>query len=100
MALSRINSSMIGAGDVSNTEHAYLNSVSSNVQTQIDGAGVADVKFLGHNGSQANITGDGTVATVNFTKYLIKEMITPQTILLLLRSRDITCFAVWSHGLA
>ena len=39
MALSRINSSMIGAGDVSNTEHAYLNSVSSNVQTQIDGVG-------------------------------------------------------------
>ncbi len=39
MALSRINSSMIGAGDVSNTEHAYLNSVTSNVQTQIDGAG-------------------------------------------------------------
>tara|TARA_R100001463_G_scaffold119545_1_gene175438 strand:+ start:781 stop:1422 length:642 start_codon:yes stop_codon:yes gene_type:complete len=38
MALSRINSSMIGAGDVSNTEHAYLNSVSSNVQTQIEGA--------------------------------------------------------------
>ena len=40
MALSRINSSMIGAGDVSNTEHAYLNSVTSNVQTQIDGAGL------------------------------------------------------------
>ena len=39
MALSRINSSMIGAGDVSNTEHAYLNSVTSNVQTQIDAAG-------------------------------------------------------------
>ncbi len=40
MALSRINSNMVGAGDVSNTEHAYLNSISSNVQTQIAGAGV------------------------------------------------------------
>lgn len=39
MALSRINSSMIGAGDVSNDEHSYLNSVTSNVQTQIDGVG-------------------------------------------------------------
>jgi len=39
MALSRINSSMIGAGDVSNTEHAYLNSLTSNVQTQIAGVG-------------------------------------------------------------
>ena len=39
MALSRVNSKMVGAGDVSNAEHAYLNSVTSNVQTQIDGAG-------------------------------------------------------------
>ena len=39
MALSRINSSMIGAGDVSNTEHAYLNSLTSNVQTQFAGTG-------------------------------------------------------------
>ena len=34
-----IDSAKIGAGDVSNTEHAYLNSVSSNVQTQISAAG-------------------------------------------------------------
>ena len=32
---------MIGAGDVSNDEHSYLNSVTSNVQTQIDGVGGA-----------------------------------------------------------
>ena len=43
MALSRINSSMVGAGDVSNTEHAYLNSVTSNVQTQIDEVGLTGV---------------------------------------------------------
>ena len=46
MALSRINSSMIGAGDVSNDEHSYLNSVTSNVQTQIDGAGGNKRVFL------------------------------------------------------
>ena len=34
-----IDSVKIGAGDVSNTEHAYLNSISSNVQTQIAGVG-------------------------------------------------------------
>ena len=34
-----IDSVKIGAGDVSNTEHAFLNSVTSNVQTQISGAG-------------------------------------------------------------
>ena len=67
MALSRINSSMIGAGDVSNTEHAYLNSVSSNVQTQIDGAGVTDVKFLAQpSGLLSNVTGNGTTYSVVF----------------------------------
>tara|TARA_Y100001938_G_C8043518_1_gene407526 strand:- start:532 stop:1188 length:657 start_codon:yes stop_codon:yes gene_type:complete len=62
MALSRVNSNMIGAGDVSNTEHAYLNSVTSNVQTQIDGAGggawttkVSETAFT--NASSINITG-------------------------------------------
>ena len=34
-----VDSAKIGAGDVSNAEHAYLNSVSSNVQTQISAAG-------------------------------------------------------------
>ena len=34
-----IDSAKIGAGDVSNTEHAFLNSITSNVQTQISGAG-------------------------------------------------------------
>jgi len=64
MALSRINSSMIGAGDVSNTEHAYLNSVSSNVQTQINGAGATDVKFLAYPASSGtNATGAGTLYT-------------------------------------
>lgn len=56
MALSRINSSMIGAGDVSNTEHAYLNSVTSNVQTQIDGVGggkILQVKISNALSSQA-----------------------------------------------
>jgi hypothetical protein len=38
---SLIPSPMIGAGDVSNTEHAFLNSLSSNVQTQIAAAGGA-----------------------------------------------------------
>ena len=67
MALSRINSSMIGAGDVSNTEHAYLNSVSSNVQTQIDGAGVADVKFQARNSStDSNVTGNTGTPTIDF----------------------------------
>ena len=37
---------MIGAGDVSNTEHAYLNSVTSNVQTQINGAGLTSKQGL------------------------------------------------------
>jgi len=36
---SLIPSPMIGAGDVSNAEHAFLNSVTSNVQTQISAAG-------------------------------------------------------------
>ena len=36
-----VDSAKIGAGDVSNAEHAYLNSVSSNVQTQISAAGGA-----------------------------------------------------------
>ena len=38
MAINKINSNMIGAGDVSNAEHAYLNSVTSNIQTQISSA--------------------------------------------------------------
>jgi len=38
MAINKINSNMIGAGDVSNAEHAYLNSVTSNIQTQISNA--------------------------------------------------------------
>ena len=66
MALSRINSSMVGAGDVSNTEHAYLNSVTSNVQTQIDGAGVTDVKFLAHSTGSSNKTGAGTTYKILF----------------------------------
>jgi len=41
-----IDSVKIGAGDVSNTEHAFLNSVSSNVQTQISGASGPQFKFL------------------------------------------------------
>ena len=36
---SLIPSPMIGAGDVSNAEHAFLNSLTSNVQTQIASAG-------------------------------------------------------------
>ena len=55
MALSRVNSNMVGAGDVSNTEHAYLNSISSNVQTQITGNNLPAV------GSSGNVlTSDGT----------------------------------------
>jgi len=42
-----IDSAKIGAGDVSNTEHAYLNSVSSNVQTQIAAAGGVATGFIG-----------------------------------------------------
>ncbi len=55
MALSRVNSKMVGAGDVSNAEHAYLNSISSNVQTQITGNNLPAV------GSSGNVlTSDGT----------------------------------------
>jgi len=36
---SLIPSPMIGAGDVSNAEHAFLNSVTSNIQTQVSAAG-------------------------------------------------------------
>ena len=55
MALSRVNSKMVGAGDVSNAEHAYLNSISSNVQTQITGNNLPAV------GSSGNVlTSDGS----------------------------------------
>ena len=55
MAVKRLNSNMVGAGDVSNTEHAYLNSISSNVQTQITGNNLPAV------GSSGNVlTSDGT----------------------------------------
>jgi len=52
-----IDSVKIGAGDVTNSEHAFLNSVTSNVQTQIDGAG-GGVVFLGStsSGSQRDYT--------------------------------------------
>ena len=69
MALSRINSSMIGAGDVSNTEHAYLNSVTSNVQTQIDGAGgnykngMTDFNLASATGTKITVTGLGFTPT-------------------------------------
>ncbi len=55
MAVKRLNSNMVGAGDVSNAEHAYLNSISSNVQTQITGNNLPAV------GSSGNVlTSDGT----------------------------------------
>jgi hypothetical protein len=59
MALSRINSSMIGAGDVSNTEHAYLNSVSSNVQTQINAVPANNVSA---NASSAYKSGNQSIS--------------------------------------
>jgi hypothetical protein len=61
-----IDSAKIGAGDVSNSEHAFLNSVTSNVQTQIDGAGVTDVKFLAHSTGINNVTGAGTIYKILF----------------------------------
>ena len=48
MAVKRLNSNMVGAGDVSNTEHAYLNSISSNVQTQITGNNLPAVGSSGN----------------------------------------------------
>ena len=59
MALSRVNSKMVGAGDVSNAEHAYLNSVSSNIQTQVTNA--AATPALPAVGSSGNVlTSDGS----------------------------------------
>ena len=45
MAINKINSNMIGAGDVSNAEHAYLNSVTSNVMAPLDWALKIDVNI-------------------------------------------------------
>ena len=59
MAVKRLNSNMVGAGDVSNAEHAYLNSVSSNIQTQVTNA--AATPALPAVGSSGNVlTSDGT----------------------------------------
>jgi hypothetical protein len=57
-----IDSAKIGAGDVSNTEHAFLNSISSNVQTQIAGAGAKAEACHFHVTctNRLNVTGNGT----------------------------------------
>ena len=45
MAISRINSRMVGDGSVDNTEHGYLDGATSNVQTQLSGAGYDDASI-------------------------------------------------------
>jgi len=61
-----IDSVKIGAGDVSNTEHAFLNSVSSNVQTQISGVGGGKIlQVIGTTGSSSTASTTNT-AWVNY----------------------------------
>ena len=57
---SLIPSPMIGAGDVSNAEHAFLNSLSSNVQTQITAAGGKVVQVV-NTQTGASATGTTTI---------------------------------------
>jgi len=54
MSTTRIPSDMVGAGDVSDTEHAYLNSLTANVQTAIDAAG--GLTGITDNASESAIT--------------------------------------------
>ena len=57
-----IDSAKIGAGDVSNTEHAYLNSISSNIQTQVSAAGgfTPGASVYRNSGTQTITTGTVT----------------------------------------
>jgi len=62
-----IDATKLADGTVTSTELQYINTLSSNAQTQIDGAGgVTDSKFLAlTNATQSNVTGNGQV--VNLT---------------------------------
>ena len=56
-----IDAAKLADGTVTSTELQYINSLSSNAQTQISGAGVTDIKFLAClTSDQSNVTGDGT----------------------------------------
>lgn len=62
-----IDSAKIGAGDVSNTEHAYLNSITSNIQTQLGNVGGGKVLQVINSSysTQVNSVGDtGLTATI------------------------------------
>lgn len=65
-----IDSAKIGAGDVSNTEHAFLNSISSNVQTQIAGAGAS--AYSGYaSRNQNTASGTQAITGVGFTPKIV-----------------------------
>ena len=67
-----IDSAKIGAGDVSNTEHAYLNSISSNVQTQIAGAGESNSpRFFAYSGNHTT-----ALTTVTWLKVSLMNLTT------------------------
>jgi|21_taG_2_1085346.scaffolds.fasta_scaffold00546_11 hypothetical protein len=65
-----IDSAKIGAGDVSNSEHAFLNSVTSNVQTQIDGAG-GITSYINTFTYDQSTTGSTAITGVGFTPTLL-----------------------------
>jgi hypothetical protein len=61
-----IDATKLADGTITNSELQYINSLSSNAQTQISGAGVTNSKFLAlTNAGQTNVTGNGQV--VNLT---------------------------------
>ena len=62
-----IDSAKIGAGDVSNAEHAFLNSITSNIQTQLGNVGGGKVLQVINSSysTQVNSVGDtGLTATI------------------------------------
>jgi|TARA_B110000438_G_scaffold31065_1_gene30608 hypothetical protein len=62
-----IDSAKIGAGDVSNSEHAFLNSITSNIQTQLGNVGGGKVLQVINSSysTQVNSVGDtGLTATI------------------------------------
>ena len=79
-----IDSAKIGAGDVSNTEHAFLNSISSNVQTQIAGAGTPVHYFDVHLNSNLSLSDSADTKVTGFTEnqdssnWFANDRFTPQ----------------------
>lgn len=79
-----IDSAKIGAGDVSNTEHAFLNSISSNVQTQIAGAGNPVHYFDVHLNSNLSLSDSADTKVTGWTEnedsssWFASDRFTPQ----------------------